>query len=148
MHTGSYVHILKMLWLSTHWSVWPVFSCWVRHGLGCRPYSALPLPVTVTTGDIRRHQRPAQARGQLLVSPIADWVHQRRPPPPPTSKSRQKASPECPPPSWDHPRPQSPPGGGYFFCSTKTQHQRPGAEGDLVARSRALIFASSPRADY
>jgi hypothetical protein len=27
-------------------------------------------------------------------------------------KSRQKASPECPPPSWDQPRPQRSPGGG------------------------------------
>jgi hypothetical protein len=42
-----------------HWPVWHHPSCWVRHGWGCRPYSALPLAVT---NDIR-HQ---PACGQLL----------------------------------------------------------------------------------
>jgi hypothetical protein len=80
-------------------------------------------------------------------------VHQRRGRFPP--KSRQRASPECPPPSWDQPRPQSShPGGGQKNCSTNTNHRAPGRrENFWVATKRINLdrsqkwFARSTRCD-
>ena len=42
------------------------------------------------------------------------------------ARSRQKASPECHPPSWDQPRPQSPPGGGLANSRPQDKTQRAG----------------------
>jgi hypothetical protein len=42
------------------------------------------------------------------------------------AKSRQKASPECPPPIWDQPRPQSCPGGGLANSRHQDKTQRAG----------------------
>jgi hypothetical protein len=60
------------------------------------------------------------------------------------ARSRQKASPECHPPSWDQPRPQSPPGGGLANSRPQDKTQRAGTavrfclgrngEGSLIPR--------------
>ena len=57
--------------------------------------------------------------------------------PSPPPKSRQRASPECTPPSWDQPRPQSPPWGGAF-CFAAPRHNTTGARGHRRAQREVL----------
>jgi hypothetical protein len=95
------------------------WSCWWRHWRW-RSRIAVPCDGGANGGPTARGGKEG---GRPAVSPI---VHQRRGRFPP--KSRQKASPECLPPSWYQPRPQSPPGGAKKICSTKTNHTPPGAE--------------------
>jgi hypothetical protein len=97
-------------------------------------------------GGVELHQRRHLRRGALLQFECLDkpdWGEAIWAVSPP--KSRQKASPECPPPSWDQPRPQSSPRGGYLFCSTKTRNQREGAEQTFWVAMKSTILDHQPK---
>jgi hypothetical protein len=62
--------------------------------------------------------------------------------PPTKDKTRQKAPPECPSPSWDQHRPQRPPGGGHKKkCSPKTNLYQ-SLRGEARCTTRLWVFGS------
>jgi hypothetical protein len=124
----------------------------------CRLPCTCTCTITSTTATAPRataantkHQAPStkhrQIRDQVLqapstpgVSPIECTSGGAAPAPPP--QSRQTASPECPPPSWDQLQSQSPPGargGANFFTAPRQTTRRPGEATNLVALARGEL---------